>query len=176
MNFHASPPRLPDVQPMDTYGFSRLTVPMANDILIGHRKNKEHKYSWLVAASTSQAYAQFRLQYQIWRYVKKHFVYHALFLAEGQDGKDAWKTRTYLVKPQKDAGHWLFRASDSGVQVEEHWYLLGADRNLKWMVLYFAGVAAHAGQAYRGSHLSAPERLVLVLVSAAPATALSGLY
>ncbi|CAE7609245.1 VDE1 [Symbiodinium sp. CCMP2456] len=153
MNFHALPPTLPEVKPLDNYRFAQLTVPMANEILVGHRKNKEKRYSWIVAASSSAAYAQFRLQYQIWRYVKKRFLYHAVFLAEGRDGKDAWKTRTYLVKPLEEAGHWLFRASDSGIKVQEHWYLLGADRDLQWMVLYFAGVASHAGQAYRGSML-----------------------
>lgn len=157
MNFHALPPSLPEVKPLDNYRFAQLTVPMANEILIGHRKNKEKRYSWIVAASSSAAYAQFRLQYQIWRYIKKRFFYHAVFLAEGRDGKDAWKTRTYLVKPLKEAGHWLFRASDSGIKVEEHWYLLGADRDLQWMVLYFAGVASHAGQAYRGSMLLTPD-------------------
>ena len=155
MNFHALPPTLPEVKPLDNYRFAQLTVPMANEILVGHRKNKEKRYSWIVAASSSAAYAQFRLQYQIWRYVKKRFLYHAVFLAEGRDGKDAWKTRTYLVKPLEEAGHWLFRASDSGIKVQEHWYLLGADRDLQWMVLYFAGVASHAGQAYRGSALPA---------------------
>ncbi|CAJ1334174.1 unnamed protein product [Effrenium voratum] len=154
MNFHTSRPKLPHVEPLDGFNSTAMQTGMANRILMGHLGPRN--YSWLVAASSSEAYAQFPLQYQYWFPARnERFIYHAVFLAEGVDNWE-WHSRTYWVLPVRPA-EWLFASKDAGVHVKEHWYLLGADSSLRWMVIYFAGHAKRAGMAYRGCMLLTPD-------------------
>lgn len=157
MNFHAARPKLPHVKPVEGFDNTQLNVRAATRILMGHASKQ--KYSWMVAAASSEAYAQFSLQYQIWYYRKsvRRLYYKAVFLAEGRDGRDSWHSRSYQVLPLRTPGSWLFAANDGGVQLREHWYLLGADASLRWMVLYFTGSAKKAGMAYRGCMLLTPD-------------------
>jgi len=158
MNFNTLPPKLPVVKPLEVFSNKQLTRHAAVRILMGHAHG-EQKYSWLVAAASSEAYAQFSWQYQIWFYrkIEKRLYYKAVFLSEGRDGKDSWHSRTYQVHVSRTPGWWLFTADDAGVHLREHWYLLGADASLRWMVLYFVGSARKAGMAYRGCMLLTPD-------------------
>eukprot|EP00435_Cladocopium_sp_Y103_P040663 s701_g11.t1 len=99
------------------------------------------------------------LSWRIWYYRRseRRLYYKAVFLSEGRDGRESWHSRSYQVLPLRTPGSWLFAANDGGVQLREHWYLLGADPSLRWMVLYFMGSARKAGMAYRGCMLLTPD-------------------
>ncbi|CAK9014260.1 unnamed protein product [Durusdinium trenchii] len=157
MNFHTLRPRLPAITPLEGFDNTQLNIYSATRILIGHAH--EQKFSWLVAAASSEAYAQFKLQYQIWYYRRsqRRLYYKAVFLSEGRDGHLAWRSRSYVTLPLRTPGAWLFAAADGGVQLREHWYLLGADAQLRWMLIYFKGAARKAGMAYRGCMLLTPD-------------------
>eukprot|EP00438_Fugacium_kawagutii_P002839 Skav214125 [mRNA] locus=scaffold1185:604769:607384:- [translate_table: standard] len=72
MNFHTERPKLPHVTPVEawcaginfclSFDNTQLNVRAATRVLMGHARKQN--YSWLVAAASSEAYAQFSWQYQ----------------------------------------------------------------------------------------------------------------
>lgn len=149
-------PDTPRVATMEAFRGKPLLHSDAEQILVGHLDvDSGTNYSWLVAAASSPAYAQFPVQYQIWVRGSRagSLRYRPTFLVKTLSGDYTWKSRDYTVRRTDTPGQWEFSILDSGVMSEERWQLLGADDGLGWCALFFTGVARRAGLAYRGALL-----------------------
>ncbi|CAE8626280.1 unnamed protein product [Polarella glacialis] len=164
LNSNLQMPESPKIAPPANFRKAELTLETADNILVGHFNPSQHgqNYSWLVAASSSSAYAQFRLQHQLWYHgpSQRSFLYHPTFLVEALNSSKIWRTRDYKVARTKTAGEWEFSALDNGIFLKERWQLLGADDELRWAAVFFTGVAQNAGQAYRGCMLLTKDGLL----------------
>lgn len=78
------------------------------------------------------------------------FGYYSTFSGVRFDGTRGWFSRHYSVSGTDTAGVWEYSALDSGIGLDERWHILGVDDDLKWLVLFFVGVARRAGMVYRG--------------------------
>jgi len=73
------------------------------------------------------------------------------------DGKEEWRRSDYKVRREKTPGKFRLSFCDNGVTSQEHWHIVDADDELRWVVLYYSGAAATAGQAYLGAMLATPD-------------------
>lgn len=160
LNSQVTRPTSPQPLLPETFRGQPLTPELAEDILVGHYDPAAgRRHSWLVAAGSNPAYEQFAWQYQLWyRGSKKNdFWYHPTFLVDALDGRKIWRTRDYRVRRTKVPGVWEFSVLDNGIISEEKWHLLGADDDLRWIVVFYIGAARKAGIFYRGCLVLTPD-------------------
>eukprot|EP00930_Biecheleria_cincta_P059533 TRINITY_DN45244_c0_g1_i1.p1 TRINITY_DN45244_c0_g1~~TRINITY_DN45244_c0_g1_i1.p1 ORF type:complete len:606 (-),score=78.53 TRINITY_DN45244_c0_g1_i1:177-1940(-) len=153
LNSQVRRPTTPLAAPLERFRGTPLTKELAENILVGHYDPTQgRRHGWLVAAGSNPAYEQFLLQHQLWYKgeARNTFWYHPTFLVEALDGRKIWRTRDYRVRYAGTPGIWEFSVLDNGIISEERWHLLGADDDLKWMVLFYIGAAKKAGIFYRG--------------------------
>ena len=98
-------------------------------------------------------------------------IFQAPLLSEGEgEGEGArafeassprlvWRRRHYRVrrKPKAPPGRFIFTVLDSGVLSYEDWRIVDCASDLSWALLYYAGAAAAAGQAYSGAVFVTPD-------------------
>jgi len=162
LNSKIERPTTPQVFPLESFRGTPMTHQVAEDILVGHfDPERGQRFGWLVAAGSNPAYEQFALQYQLWyRDEKNKFLYHPTFLVTALDGRKLWRERDYNVRRADNGnqpGVWEFSVLDNGIISEEKWHLLGADKDLKWLVLFYIGAARKAAIFYRGCLILTPD-------------------
>lgn len=65
--------------------------------------------------------------------------------------------RHYRVRRASLPGTFYFSVLDNGVTSNEYWRIVDAADDLSWVLFFYAGAAAAAGQAYSGSILVTPD-------------------
>jgi len=160
LNSQVTRPTSPQPLLPEVFRGNPLTFDLAEDILVGHYDPEAgNPYSWIVAAGSNPAYERFAWQYQLWyRGSKKNsFWYHPTFLVDALDGRKIWRTRDYRVRRSEVPGMWEFSVLDNGIISEEKWHLLGADDDLRWIVVFSIGAARRAGIFYRDCLVLTPD-------------------
>jgi len=147
----AEVPAEPVVEPMAEFRGQPLTHEAAEEILIGWLGKERH--SWKVVTGQNAAYDIFPNQHQIFYRGKRKrsFWYDPVFQARKFDGELVWRRRHYRVRRGKVPGTFYFSVLDNGVISNEFWRIADAADDLTWTVLYYAGAASAAGQAYTGA-------------------------
>ena len=61
---------------------------------------------------------------------------------------------SFLHRRGKKPGTFFYSVLDNGVTSSEFWRILDVDEDLKWILFYYTGAAAAAGQSYAGAILA----------------------
>lgn len=65
--------------------------------------------------------------------------------------------RHYRVRRAQVPGTFFFSVLDNGVTSTEYWRIVDVADDLSWLLFFYAGAAAAAGQSYSGSILVTPD-------------------
>jgi hypothetical protein len=65
--------------------------------------------------------------------------------------------RHYRVRRAKLPGTFYFSVLDNGVTSNEYWRIVDCAEDLSWLLFYYTGAAAAAGQSYSGAILVTPD-------------------
>jgi len=160
----------PRVPVLEKWNGKALTLPTSRQILIGHLDHPEASsysqqkdWSWKVVLGANPAYDAFPLQHQIFYPSSgdKSLWYDPVFAVDTLDGDRVWCKRHYRCTPRKHfsgkEGAWTLSTLDNGMVSEEHWTIVDADDQLRWVVLQYSGAAKRAGQSYVGALLCSPD-------------------
>lgn len=172
MGNSAAIPMVPNPEPMMLFRGKPLTADIADEIFIGHLKDKpaeqdlesglrvdlgvisDQEYSWKVVCGQNPAYDYFSCQHQIFYKDKKGKMwYDPVFKVTTFAGQDVWRRRHYRVRRASKPGQFHFSVLDNGVVSAEYWRILACADDLSWTVFYYSGAASAAGTNYRGALL-----------------------
>ena len=84
----------------------------------------------------------------------KQLWYQPVFKVITLDGRQVWRRRLYRVRRAKTPGTFFYSVLDNGVTSAEYWRIIDADENMEWILFYYTGAAAAAGQSYSGAILA----------------------
>lgn len=80
--------------------------------------------------------------------------YQPVFKVITHDGKEVWRKRQYRVRRAKQPGTFYYTVLDNGVTSAEYWRIIDAAEDMSWVLFYYTGAAAAAGQSYAGAILA----------------------
>jgi VDE lipocalin domain len=155
----ATIPRLPRVEPLQTFRGRPVTEDIARRILIGNldeasalEGSLRSRVSWAVACGDSEAYSMFPFQQQLFYPASRGrgMWYDPIFLVQTLDGRSIWCKRHYRGQPDKLPGMFRFSDMDNGIISNELWTIVAVADDLSWIVLHYAGAAAAVGQRFMG--------------------------
>lgn len=154
----AAIPMSPDPAPITHFRGEKLTHEMAEEIQFGHLGGLQQKlpWSWKVISGVNPAYDFFPSQHMTYYQKGKALWYQPVFRVITFDGKQVWRRRLYRVRRAKVPGTFYYTVLDNGVTSSEFWRIIDAAEDMSWVLFYYSGAAAAAGQSYTGAILASP--------------------
>lgn len=155
---HAAIPMSPDPAPLSHFRGEPLSHEAAEEIQFGHLGQLQQgcPWSWKVIAGVNPAYDFFPSQHMTYYRKGQALWYQPVFRVITFDGREVWRRRLYRVRRGKVPGTFYYSVLDNGVTSSEFWRILDAADDLSWVLFYYSGAAAAAGQSYTGAILASP--------------------
>ncbi len=157
---HAAIPVHPDPAPITHFRGEPLTHEMAEEISFGHLGSlgQQLPWSWKVICGQNPAYDFFPAQHMTYYLKGKSAMwYQPVFRVILLDGTQVWRRRLYRVRRGKTPGTFFYSVLDNGVVSSEFWRVIEVADDLSWILFYYSGAAAAAGQSYQGAILASPD-------------------